>query len=607
MLPITRTFLQTHRTGWLGTTIGILVCVGLFAPPRAFSQAPAAILPPDYRATDANFVNLVSDTTDLGMVHLSIGTGASTLRHYFFGADGSVGQFLTAGDAFYGAVSIGPQGQGGHVVCSPGAKVTIGATVDLFCGTSTSYTSVKGQGSTLTTNSNGTLTYTQRDGSAIIYGLDGNGGPLPTQITYPDGRIARITYKRVVVSGPTGPVTDSRIQSVTRTDGLQLKYTYADNATPGSLRWWLTTSVVAINDTVDYCDPTADVCTYSVTWPSTLVSTDTAVTMLTFTDQGGQTTRYTFNIYGVKAIKPPSSASADTITYIYCAESNVPCLSLSSVYQVARDGTNVWQYNQAVLPSGDNAYILNRSMSPSGAFASAYLDASNAPKPSPIIQASTEDGTTYFMDNTTPADLVKTVQKPEGNSVGYFYDARGNVTKQIYTAKSGSPLAPTSITANYDTTCTIPVKCNKPNWVRDALGHQTDYKYDPNHGGTLSVTLPADVLNGIRPETRYTYAQRYAWYKNASGSVAQAATPIWVMATESFCRTTAASGAGCALASDQVVTTYDYGPTSGANNLFLRGKAVTADGTTLRTCYAYDIYGNKISETSPNAGLASCP
>jgi YD repeat-containing protein len=113
--------------------------------------------------------------------------------------------------------------------------------------------------------------------------------------------------------------------------------------------------------------------------------------------------------------------------------------------------------------------------------------------------------------------------------------------------------------------------------------------------------------NGIRPQTRYTYAQRSAWYKNASGSIVQAARAIWVLATESFCRTTGAIGAGCGLASDQVVTTYDYGPTSGANNLFLHGKAVTADGTTLRTCYSYDKFGNKISETSPNAGLASCP
>jgi YD repeat-containing protein len=595
----------------------VLLCGTLCTPLIVFGQAPAAILPPDYRATDANFINLASAKTDVGMVHLSIGTGASTLRHYFFSAYGGSGSFVAAaGEAFAGSVYHNATPPGISAYCGgPGTsvQVAIGATVDYLCGTSTSYTSVKGQGSTLTTNSNGTLTYTQKDGTAIIYGPDGNGNYLPTQMTYPDGRIATITYKQVVVSASTGPYTCSRIQSVTRTDGLQLKYSYAQNTTPpnygASAPWFQITSVVAINNTVDYCDPTADVCTYSVTWPSTLVSTDTA-TMLTFTDQGGQSTRYTFNAYGLKAIKPPSSSSADTITYIHCTEAGMPagCLSALSVYQATRDGTSVWQYTQRSIPNGNNAFMLTGSGSPLNASASVLLDASNVPKPSPIIRVSTEDGTTYFMDNTTPADLVRTVQKPDGNSVGYFYDARGNVTSETYTAKPGSPLAPTSITANYDPTCTIPVKCNKPNWVLDARSHQSDFKYDPTHGGTLTVTLPADV-NGIRPQTRYTYAQRFAWYKNASGSVVQAATPIWVLATESFCRTVnvAVSGVGCSPASDEVVTTYDYGPTSGANNLFLHGKAVTADGTTLRACYSYDIYGNKISETSPNAGLASCP
>ena len=52
---------------------------------------------------------------------------------------------------------------------------------------------------------------------------------------------------------------------------------------------------------------------------------------------------------------------------------------------------------------------------------------------------------------------------------------------------------------------------------------------------------------------------------------------------------------------------YDYGPDSGPNLLLLRGKVVTADGISLRTCYAYDPLGNKISETSPRAGLTVCP
>jgi YD repeat-containing protein len=174
--------------------------------------------------------------------------------------------------------------------------------------------------------------------------------------------------------------------------------------------------------------------------------------------------------------------------------------------------------------------------------------------------------------------------------------------------KSGSALAQVTLSSNYDATCTIPVKCNKPNWIKDGLGNETDYTYDPTHGGVLTKTLPADS-NGIRPQTRYTYSQRYAWVLNSSGVYVQSAAPIWVLSTESFCRASAAasSGTGCTAAGDEVVKTYEYGPDSAPNNLFLKGMDVTADGTTQRTCYGYDLYGNKISETKPDAGLTSCP
>jgi YD repeat-containing protein len=55
-----------------------------------------------------------------------------------------------------------------------------------------------------------------------------------------------------------------------------------------------------------------------------------------------------------------------------------------------------------------------------------------------------------------------------------------------------------------------------------------------------------------------------------------------------------------------VLTTYDYGPDSGPNNLQLRGTVVTADGQSLRTCQSYDANGRKISETGAGANLSSC-
>lgn len=151
--------------------------------------------------------------------------------------------------------------------------------------------------------------------------------------------------------------------------------------------------------------------------------------------------------------------------------------------------------------------------------------------------------------------------------------------------------------------------CNKPIARIDANGNQTDYTYDPAHGGVLTETLPADA-NGVRPQTRYTYVQRTAWLRTSGGGYAASPYPVWLLASRASCKTTAASGNGCAGGpSDEVVTLYEYGPNSGPNNLLLRGMVEDATGAALRTCYAYDGRGNRISETRPGgtSGLQVCP
>ena len=149
--------------------------------------------------------------------------------------------------------------------------------------------------------------------------------------------------------------------------------------------------------------------------------------------------------------------------------------------------------------------------------------------------------------------------------------------------------------------------CSKPLRVIDERGNQTDYTYDPAHGGVLTETGPAAVPGGPRPQKRYSYVQRQAWL-HTGGGYAPTGQPVWLLASESICRTTASTGSGCAGGpADEVVTTYEYGPNQGPNNLLVRGVAVTAQGLTLRTCYTYDALGRKTSETPPAAGFATCP
>jgi hypothetical protein len=148
--------------------------------------------------------------------------------------------------------------------------------------------------------------------------------------------------------------------------------------------------------------------------------------------------------------------------------------------------------------------------------------------------------------------------------------------------------------------------CDKPMSRTDANGNETDFTYASASGLLLTETGPADG-NGVRPQTRYTYAQRYAWVAAAGGGYTQGVSPIWLLTQKSSCRTGAASGAGCAVAGDEVRTLYDYGPDSGPNNLLLRGTVDDATGVAVRTCFGYDARGNKISETKPRAALTSCP
>lgn len=209
------------------------------------------------------------------------------------------------------------------------------------------------------------------------------------------------------------------------------------------------------------------------------------------------------------------------------------------------------------------------------------------------------------------------ITAPESNKVSYFIDGRGNHSGDGWTPKGSSTMTvsrSSDFPASTAAECSTPFQkiCNKPIAVRDYNGNQTDYTYDSTHGGVLTETAPA--VNGVRPQTRYTYQARYAWVKNASGTTVQEAVPVYVVTRKSSCMKGSASGAGCALANDEIVTTYDYGATTGLNNLNLRGETVTGpvtvNGTltsvTLRTCYGYDWQGNRISTTLPNANLGSC-
>ncbi len=197
---------------------------------------------------------------------------------------------------------------------------------------------------------------------------------------------------------------------------------------------------------------------------------------------------------------------------------------------------------------------------------------------------------------------------PEGARVDVQHDGAGNISRMEKSAKPGWALPPIIQSATYN--CGFAKTCSKPATATDANGNVTNNTFSPVHGGVLTSTLPP-LPNGVRPQTRYEYAQRSAWIASASGGFVQASHPVWVLVAESMCRTSASTGnpsAPCAAGpSDEVRTLYDYGPDSGPNNLWVRGVSAVADGHTLRTCYQYDQLGRRIAETKPLGTGVTCP
>jgi YD repeat-containing protein len=587
------------------------------------------ITSPTYSLTDRNGVNLLSLRPSAQINDVSIGSKERPLDHWMVTDDHETPTpTIRFSDSYLGKVQP-PMGYDYSPTCvgSSYLDASLGVSADRMCGaTGGTYAAFRGTGSSMVTNADGTLTYTDRDGNTRLYGIQqGTSRWLLTRMTDRFGVVTTLTYKSATVSS----VTLYRLQSVNRNDGFQLKYTYGSNVAPttaGDSPWRQIASVRAINNAVDYCDPQADTCTFTQAWPTATYSRTTSGSLNYFTviDAAGRATRFTTGIptlsggvYGTAgpanyttqqllAIRAPTSSSADTTSFTYCAVTGEYYCVHQGVKKVTTDGYD-WLYPATSAGGGVSLFVTVTASRPVGGSQITQQQRGN-PNIGPLISYADGIGLNTFYFEQSIANRLLRVTRGDGDEFSYVYDARGNITRETHTPASGSPLAAAVRTAGFDANCTNPVKCNKPNWTRDAKSNLTEYAYHSINGHPLRVVSPADA-SGIKPQASY-HAQttKYAWYKNSSGAVVRAATPLWVVTGEKYCRTTTAAANGtCAVAGDEVITAYDYGPSGVASNLFLRGKSVTADGVTLRTCYGYDIYGNRISETSPKAGLASCP
>jgi len=195
---------------------------------------------------------------------------------------------------------------------------------------------------------------------------------------------------------------------------------------------------------------------------------------------------------------------------------------------------------------------------------------------------------------------------PEGIQTSYTYDGFYNVVDTTIAGKSDT-VPSVELSAQY--TCVGSGMCDKPRYSEDALKNRTDYTYT-SFGAVQSQLQPPSSPGGARPLKLYSYGQKFAYVKSGSGALVPATSAIWLPSLETQCQMTGWDGTStpaCDSGAPKIVTSYTYGADGTPHSLLLRGKVVTADGTSLRTCYQYDNRGNKIAETSPRAGLTSCP
>lgn len=206
----------------------------------------------------------------------------------------------------------------------------------------------------------------------------------------------------------------------------------------------------------------------------------------------------------------------------------------------------------------------------------------------------------YPYNADSPYALLR-VTDPLGSYKEYLYQIRRLVSRARYVASPSSGLSDVYLYAAYPepavAVCSNAKTCNKPLWVTvpgGASGNpsalpKTDFTYDVNHGGVLTVTAPAagsGPYASIRPETRYTYSNN--------------GTPITRVQTEKSC----ATAASCAGQAQETVVEYVYNSKRRPTTVTSRAGNVSSGANFAQTVTAYTPQGDVASVDGPLTGTA---
>jgi RHS repeat-associated protein len=453
-------------------------------------------------------------------------------------------------------------------------------------------------------------TFTSKDGTIIHFDLSVSPGEYAdttgTSVLFSDGEQWNYNYKIVTVTYGSYSYNDIRLSSINNASGYQIKLGY-DSDVVSTGGWYTLNNAIAINNAVEACNPLSDICSVSSSWPRVDYAYDNAGSTYVTTANG--TTIYELGQYQhMVGIRKPDDSSA-SITIGYDGYERV-----NAVTRIADSGSSTWtyQYGNPVthgplvhyqIAVGGPVFDFGETVvtDPLGKVSAVASDMYG------FIWSSTDElGHSTIFNRCRSGDanctfwLVNRITSPDGDYAAFKHDARGNVIETRHVAKPSMPTSDVIITASYSPSCSGTAACNKPLSTTDANNNTTIYTYDSATGALLTETRPA--VNGVSPQTRYTYDNYQAYYKNSAGTIVASGVPIQKLVQVSECRTTAS----CTNGTDETKTLTGYGAqTSGvANNLLpvLTQIAPSNETYSITTTMAYDGIGNLIASDGPMPG-----
>jgi len=436
-----------------------------------------------------------------------------------------------------------------------------------------------------------------------------------SKLTYPNGRVLDFFYD-----------SNEKLKEVRDSAGYAIIFDYTANG--------YVADACAVNQITSVVSPSSTCAAVStpketVSYGYTAVTGTGGYLLTSAIDRLGQTTTYQYN--NPNADKPAISCITPP-GYSTCKITNAYGSVAAYYYQVTQQTLatgEVWNYSYNGIYAGVRLRASDGSSNLTSVHVTdplnkvwiySFIDSS------PYRASDPNAHTTGYVfvgnewksgpSNQPSGTYLAQTVLPEGNKFTASFDSRMNVTGMTEVDKTGTVSRATSSSfpaSGSDYLCGTavdPKVCNRPVWIRDPKGNQTDFTYDSASGGVLTLMSPPPVAGAARPLKVYTYASYSAMVRDASGALASGSA-MWLPATETQCQTAAANPNTpvCDTSATQQTISYQYGAPGAQDQLLVKGKTETADGTSRRTCYTYDWKGLQISQTSPRGttSLSVCP